>query len=63
MAKGPRYTPEQVEAQVVPRIVEALYPIFHPIEQQDCAIQERHHAELTNIATQAWRSFIGKKQP
>lgn len=57
MARGPRYTPEQVEAQMVPRIVEALYPLFYPVEQQDCAIQARHHAEVTEIATQAWRAF------
>lgn len=57
MAKGPRFTPEQVEAQVVPQIIAALYPIFYPVEQQDCAIQARHHAEITEIAIQAWRSF------
>lgn len=57
MARGPRYTPEQVEARVIPQIVTALYPIFYPVEQQDCAIQERHHAKVTEIATQAWRSF------
>lgn len=57
MAKGPRYTPEEVEAQMVPRIIEALYPIFYPVEQQDCAIQTRHLGEVTEIATQAWRTF------
>lgn len=57
MARGPRYTPEQIEAAMVPKIVEALYPIFYPLEQQDCAIQARHHAQLTEIATEAWRSF------
>ncbi len=60
MTKGPRYTPEEVEARVVPEIVSALYPIFHPAEQQDCAIQERNHAKLTEIATAAWRSFTGR---
>jgi hypothetical protein len=60
MAREPKYTPEEVEALVVPEIVEALYPIFYPVEQQDCAIQERHHAQLTEIATQAWRTFTGR---
>lgn len=60
MARGPRYTPEQVEAHVVPLLVNALYPIFYPMEQQNCAIQDRHHALVTEIATQAWRSFTGR---
>ena len=59
MARGPRYTPEQDEAMVIPQIVTVLYPIFYPVEQQDCAIQERNHAKVTEIATQAWRSFRG----
>ena len=45
--------PEQVEARIVPQIIEALY-------QQDCAIQARHHAKLTEIATHAWRTFAGR---
>lgn len=60
MARGPRYTPEQVEAAMVPRIVDALYPLFYPVEQQDCAIQARHHAMVTEIAIHAWRSFVGQ---
>ena len=61
--KGPRFTPEEVEARVVPQIVDVLYPIFHPLEQQDCAIQSRNHAELTAIATAAWRTFTKRAAP
>jgi formylmethanofuran dehydrogenase subunit E len=42
---------------MVPQIVNALYPIFHPLEQQDCAIQARNHAVMTEIATSVWRNF------
>jgi hypothetical protein len=45
---------------MVPRIVDALYPLFYPVEQQDCAIQARHHAMVTEIAIHAWRSFVGQ---
>lgn len=57
MARGPRFTPEQVEDMMVPKIVEAIYPILIPLEQQDCAIQARNRARVTEIARQTWRSF------
>ena len=55
--KRARATPEEVEAFMVPKIVEALYPVLIPVEQQDCAIQANNHARVTEAAQQAWRSF------
>jgi len=55
-----RYTDEQVEEMMVPRIVDAIYPLLIPIEPQDCAIQERNRTKITEIARQAWRSFQGR---
>ncbi len=57
MARGPRFTPEQIEEMMVSKIVEAIYPILIPMEQQDCAIQARNHAKITEVARAAWRSF------
>jgi hypothetical protein len=53
-----RYTAEQVEEIMVPKIVEALYPVLIPVEQQDCAIQARNHARITEIAKATWRQFV-----
>lgn len=58
-----RYTDAEVEAQMVPKLVEAIYPVLIPIEQQDCAIQARNHARMTKIATNLWRSFLTDGQP
>jgi hypothetical protein len=57
--KPPRWrpTPEQVEAAMVERITDALYPVLIPIEQQDCAIQARNRARVTEAARAAWRSI------
>lgn len=52
-----RLTDEQVEEMMVPKIVEAIYPVLIPIEQQDCAIQARNHDRLTKIARSIWREF------
>lgn len=52
-----RYSDEEVEARMVPKLVEAIYPVLIPLEQQDCAIQAKNHARMTEIATQIWRSF------
>lgn len=57
-----RFTDEQVELQMVPKIVEAIYPVLIPIEQQDMRIQERNHAMMTQLATELWHSFIGKSK-
>lgn len=53
----PKKTPEEVEAFMVPRLVEAIYPVLIPMEQQDCAIQARNHARMTEIARVVWREF------
>lgn len=62
MARGLRYTPEQVQAVVVPKLVEVIYPILYPVEQQDCAIQVRHHCVVTALAIHLWRSFISSDE-
>ena len=53
----PRRTPEEVEALMIPKLVEAIYPVLIPMEQQDCAIQARNLARMTEIATRVWREF------
>lgn len=52
-----KLTAEEVEAFMVPRLVEAIYPVLIPMEQQDCAIQARNHARMTEIARAVWRQF------
>lgn len=52
-----KLSPEEVEQVMVPRLVEAIYPVLIPIEQQDCAIQAANHARMTEIATAVWRQF------
>lgn len=53
-----RRSPEEVEALMVPKIVDAIYPVLIPIEQQDCEIQARNHAKIASIALSVWRSFV-----
>ncbi len=55
----PRLTDAQVEEMMVPKLVEAIYPVLIPMEQQDCAIQAKNHERMTEIARLAWRSFAG----
>ena len=52
-----RYTDAEVEARMVPQIVEAIYPLLIPVEQQDMRIQASNHAHMTEIATVVWRFF------
>ena len=52
-----RYTDEEAEATMVPKIVEAIYPVLIPVEQQDCAIQARHYERMTELARMLWREF------
>lgn len=59
MQRGPRFTPEQVEEMMIPRLVEAIYPVLIPMEQQDMAIQMANHAKVTAIARSAWHQFTG----
>lgn len=57
----PRLTDEQVEAMMVPKLVEAIYPVLIPMEQQDCAIQAKNHERMTELARKCWRSFVGTR--
>jgi hypothetical protein len=50
---------EEVETMMVERIVEAIYPVLIPMEQQDCAIQAKNLAKVTGAARHAWRAFLG----
>jgi hypothetical protein len=52
-----RYTPDEVEAAMIPKIVDAIYPLLIPMEQQDCRIQAKNHALMTDLAKKLWRSF------
>lgn len=53
----PRLTPIETEHMMVPKIVEAIYPLLIPMEQQDCKNQAQNHALMTKLATELWRSF------
>lgn len=53
-----RLSPEETEQLMVPRLVDALYPVLIPMEQQDCAIQEVNHAKVRSVALLAWRAFV-----
>jgi hypothetical protein len=57
-----RRSDAEVEADIIPKIVGAIYPILIPMEQQDCAIQAKNHAIMTALATQLWRSFTEAKR-
>lgn len=57
MPPRPRLSEQEVEQMMIPRIVDAIYPVLIPMEQQDCAIQARNHAKMTEIATLVWREF------
>jgi hypothetical protein len=53
-----RYTDEEVEERMVPKIVEAIYPVLIPMEQQDTRIQAENHKHLTEVARETWRAFV-----
>lgn len=42
------------------RLVEAIYPVLIPMEQQDMAIQAANRARITEIARLIWREFAVK---
>lgn len=52
-----RYTDEEVEERMVPKIVDAVYPILIHLEEQDCAIQAKNHETVTALARELWRGF------
>ena len=35
----------RTEVSIIPMLVEAIYPLLIPIEQQDCAIQKRNYVQ------------------
>lgn len=45
-----RYSDEEVEAMMVTKLVDAIYPVLIPVEQQDVAIQSRNRAKITEVA-------------
>lgn len=55
--KGKCLSDAEVESLMVPRIIDALYPVLIPVEQQDCAIQALNRARIASVALRAWRSF------
>jgi hypothetical protein len=57
MARGPRLSLDQIEEMMIPKLVEAVYPVLIPIEQQDCAIQTANRARMTEIARLIWREW------
>jgi hypothetical protein len=52
-----RRSPEEVEAQMVPAIVKAIYPVLISVEQQSIQIRAANHKRVTELATELWRSF------
>ena len=52
-----RFSDAEVEAIMIPKIVDAIYPVLIPVEQQDCKIQAANHARIVKLATNLWRAF------
>ena len=55
MTKPKRPSPEEIESIMVPKIVEALYPVLIPVEQQDVKIQKRNRDKVTKLAVKIWQ--------
>lgn len=53
-----RYTDDQVEAMMVPKLVDVIYPVLIPVEQQDVRIQAENHKRITEVARSVWREFV-----
>lgn len=53
-----RYTDEEVEQRMIPQLVNVLYPVLIPMEQQDMRIQAENHKHVTDVARIAWRAFL-----
>lgn len=58
-----RYSDEEVEAAMIPKIVEAIYPILIPMAPRDFGIQAKNDALMMTLATQLWRSFRSSPPP
>lgn len=52
-----RCSDAEVEALMIPQLVQAIYPVLIPVEQQAWHIQAENHKRMTELATQLWRSF------
>ena len=57
-----RYTSEEVEARMIPQIVQAIYRVLIPVEQQDCRIQAENYKRMIEIATIIWRFGCADKR-
>lgn len=55
--KRPRLSPQEVDQMMIERLVDAIYPVLIPIEQQDVAIQAANFAKVQGAACMAWQSF------
>lgn len=62
MKERKRLTPAEVEAVMIPKLRDAIYPVLIPVEQQSVQIQAENHARITQIATDVWRSFVTQEQ-
>ena len=45
---------------MVPRLVEAIYPVLIPVEQQDVNIQADNRRRVTILAKTIWRGFVAQ---
>lgn len=61
-SKHHRVCMECVETNMVKKLVEAIYPVLIPMEQQSVQIQERNHKRMTELATWVWRDFQKPQQ-
>lgn len=52
-----KYTDEELDRKMVLQLVEAIYPILIPIEEQDIQTQDENQRLLTMLATKLWRGF------
>jgi hypothetical protein len=59
--KRPRLSPDEVEQMMIPKLVEAIYPVLIPMEQQDMAIQAANQRKVETASAAAWRAFSGSE--
>lgn len=58
--KRPRLSPEEVGKLMIERLIEAIYPVLIPMEQQDMAIQAANRQKIASASDAAWRAFNGE---
>lgn len=56
--RGPRFSKE-VDRMMIERLIEAIYPVLIPMEQQDMAIQAANLMKVQGAACVAWNAFKG----